>query len=248
MFLIPIAIVLSPWSSLFPINYLCLYSYSALSFYLPRLRIWLMLSWAFSYVVSRYRNFFSRSLMSPSELFFSSSRRFWISESSSNTNLYSCIAPVSFRSAYPHLTAGGAISARTFSQRLRKPWLAEAAYRAPGMSTGVIGCRDAFRPFATLRFGVAAGRRLLLLRSLASTARSCWLVVCFFLFFLSMIITLFGENVKPFGGLHWASTLLRLVGEAVWWIDGVTAGRDVVVLQACVVPLLCHSWWAVCLM
>lgn len=59
-----------------------------------------------------------------------------------------------------------------------------------------------------------------------------------------MIIILFGENVKPFGGLHWASTLLRLVGEAVWWIDGVTAGRDVVVLQACV-ALLCedhHSW------
>lgn len=75
--------------------------------YLPRLRIWLMLSCAFSYVVSRYLNFFSRSLMSPSELFFSSSRRFWISESSSNTNLHSHIAPVSFRSAYPHLTAGG---------------------------------------------------------------------------------------------------------------------------------------------
>jgi hypothetical protein len=59
-----------------------------------------------------------------------------------------------------------------------------------------------------------------------------------FSLFLSMIITLFGENVKPSGGLHWASTLLRLVGEAVWWIDGVTAGRDVVVLQAYVAPLL----------
>lgn len=173
MFLIPIAIVLSPWSSLFPINYLCLYAYMPTLPYL-----FISLGWGSDWCCPAPFHMWSRGIgISSRDLWCrlpnSSSHPRGASEYPKAPPTRTCTR-VSNPLAYAlpiHISPPGAISTRTFFQRLHKPWLKEAAYRAPEMSIGVIGCRAAFRPFATLRFGVVAGRRLLLPRSLASTAR-----------------------------------------------------------------------------